>query len=195
MENHDLQFLIIGLGNPGRQYVDNRHNIGFILVSRLAERLGVTFSRMESNALVTKGDYKGRRIILAKPQTYMNLSGQPVNSLVNFYKFPLENLLIIYDDVDLPLEALRLRPGGGSSGHKGMKSIIERLGTQDFPRMRLGIGRPPGRKGAANYVLKNFSKDETEFLPEILERSVNAVLTFVTEGLETAMNQYNYTRE
>lgn len=195
MENHDLQFLIIGLGNPGRQYVDNRHNVGFMLVSRLAERLGVTFSRMESNALVTKGDYKGRRIILAKPQTYMNLSGQPVNSLVNFYKFPLENLLIIYDDVDLPLEALRLRPGGGSSGHKGMKSIIERLGTQDFPRMRLGIGRPPGRKGAANYVLKNFSKDETEFLPEILERSVNAVLTFVTEGLETAMNQYNYTRE
>ncbi len=195
MENHDLKFLIIGLGNTGRQYVDNRHNVGFMLVSRLAERLGVTFSRMESNALVTKGDYKGRRIILAKPQTYMNLSGQPVNSLVNFYKFPLENLLIIYDDVDLPLEALRLRPGGGSSGHKGMKSIIERLGTQDFPRMRLGIGRPPGRKGAANYVLKNFSKDETEFLPEILERSVNAVLTFVTEGLETAMNQYNYTRE
>jgi PTH1 family peptidyl-tRNA hydrolase len=184
-------FLIAGLGNPGRQYRQNRHNIGFRLIDRLAERLGVSFSRMESKALVTRADYQGQRLILAKPQTYMNLSGQAVGSLVRFYKMPLENLLVAYDDVDLPLGVLRLRPQGGSAGQKGMKSIIERLGTNQFPRLRLGVDRPPGRMDAAAYVLQDFSSAQEELLAVTLERAVDAVLVFATEGLEVAMNQYN----
>ena len=186
-----VPFLIAGLGNPGRQYQHTRHNIGFMVLDRLAERLGTTFSRLESKALVTKGDYQGHRLVLAKPQTFMNLSGQAVGALVKFYKVPLGQILVVYDDADLPLGTLRMRPSGGSSGQKGMGSILERLGTQDVPRLRFGIGRPPGRMPASAYVLQDFGKDELEFLPELLQRSVDAVLTFVSEGLEPAMNQYN----
>lgn len=184
-------YLITGLGNPGREYRETRHNIGFMLVDQLAQRLGVSFSRLESKALVTKGEYQGRRLVLVKPQTYMNLSGSAVGSLVRFYKVPLANLLVAYDDVDLPLGTIRLRAEGGSAGQKGMASIIERLGTQDFPRLRLGIGRPPGRMDAAAYVLQTFKKDEADRLAATLERAVEAALVFVTDGLETAMNQYN----
>jgi PTH1 family peptidyl-tRNA hydrolase len=184
-------YLITGLGNPGREYRETRHNIGFMLVDHLAQRLGVSFSRMESKALVTKGEYQGRRLVLAKPQTYMNLSGSAVGSLVRFYKVPITNLLVAYDDVDLPLGTIRLRAEGGSAGQKGMASIIERLGTQEFPRLRLGIGRPPGRMDGAAYVLQPFKKDQVDLLPVILERAVEAALVFVTSGLETAMNQYN----
>ena len=188
-------YLITGLGNPGRQYSENRHNVGFMLVSRLANHLGVSFSRLESKALVTKAAYRDYRLVLAKPQTYMNLSGQAVSALQRFYKIPLENLLIVYDDVDLPLGTIRLRPGGSSGGQKGIGSIIEHLGTQEFPRIRIGIGRPPGRMDAAAYVLQDFSPGEIEILNEVLDRGVEAVLTFITEGLTTAMNQYNGTIE
>jgi len=184
-------FLIVGLGNPGREYRKSRHNVGFMLLDRLAERLGCAFSRVESRALVAKGDYLENRLILVKPQTYMNLSGQAASSLLRFYKVPLENLLVIYDEVDLPLGILRLRPGGGSAGHKGMQSLIEKLGTQEFPRLRIGINRPPGRKEAADYVLQDFSKDEAQLMPEILDRAVDAVLTFVRGGIVEAMNLYN----
>ena len=186
-------YLIAGLGNPGREYRENRHNIGFMALDRLAVRLGLSYSRLESKALLTKGEHQGRRLLLAKPQTYMNLSGQAVGALLRYYKVPLENLLVIYDDVDLPLGSLRLRPGGGSSGQKGMASIIERLGSQDFPRLRVGIGRPPGRMEAAAYVLEDFSRQEAEVLPEILDRSAEAVLTFTVEGLAAAMNRFNGT--
>lgn len=188
-------YLVTGLGNPGRQYSENRHNVGFMLVSRLADRLGVSFSRLESKALVTKAVYRDYRLVLAKPQTYMNLSGQAVSALQRFYKIPLENLLVAYDDVDLPLGTIRLRPGGSSGGQKGMGSIIDHMGTQEFPRLRIGIGRPPGRMDAAAYVLQDFSRGEIEILDEVLERGVEAVLTFITEGLTTAMNQYNGTVE
>lgn len=162
-----------------------------MLLDRLAERLGCTFSRVESRALVAKGDYLENRLILVKPQTYMNLSGQAASSLLRFYKIPLEQLLVIYDEVDLPLGILRLRPGGGSAGHKGMQSIIDKLGTQEFPRLRIGINRPPGRKEAADYVLQDFSKDEAQLLPELLDRAIEAVLTFVRGGITDAMNLYN----
>ena len=195
MEENKSQFIIVGLGNPGRAFRETRHNIGFMLVSRLAERLGVDFSRMESKSLVTKGDYMGHRLILAKPMTFMNLSGQAVSSLVRFYKVALENLLVLYDDVDLPLNTLRMRPSGGAGGHKGMQSIIQQLGTNEFPRLRMGIGRPPGKKSAASYVLKDFSADETEFLTVILDRGVDAALTYVTDGIDTAMNKYNSSME
>jgi PTH1 family peptidyl-tRNA hydrolase len=185
------RFLIAGLGNPGRMYRSNRHNVGFMVVDQIAARLEVSFSRLESKALVAKGEYQGKPVILAKPQTYMNLSGQSLASLVRFYKIDLENLLVIYDDVDLPLGTLRLRPSGGSAGHRGMVSIIERLGSQDFPRLRVGIGRPPGRKDAAAHVLEDFSKAEAEFLPDILQRAADAALAFIAEGLEASMNRYN----
>jgi PTH1 family peptidyl-tRNA hydrolase len=184
-------FLIAGLGNPGREFRNNRHNSGFMLVDRLAERLGTSFGKLESRALVAKGDHLGRRIILAKPQTYMNLSGQAVGGLLHYYKIPVENLLVAYDEVDLPLGVLRLRPTGGSAGQKGMKSIIQQLGTQDIARLRIGIGRPPGRMDASDYVLQDFSRDQAAVLPALLERAADAALAFATQGIEAAMNQYN----
>ena len=184
-------FLIVGLGNPGREYQGNRHNVGFMTVDQVCKRLGVSFTRMEMKALIAKGEHLGRRVILAKPQTYMNLSGQAAGALAKYYKVPLTQLLVAYDDVDLPLGTLRLRPGGGSAGQKGMTSIIERLGTQDFPRLRIGIDRPPGRMPTPDYVLQDFSQGELKILAPTLERAADAALLFVEEGLEAAMNKYN----
>lgn len=184
-------FLLVGLGNLGRQYASTRHNIGFMVIDRLAARLETLFSRVQLRSLVTDARYQGRRVLLAKPQTYMNESGISVGSLVKFYKIPLTNLLVAHDDVDLPFGTLRLRPGGGSAGQKGVASIQERLGTQDFPRLRVGVGRPPGSKLAAAYVLQNFSRDEAEFLPSVLDRAAEAALIFMTDGLERAMTRYN----
>lgn len=184
-------FLIVGLGNPGKQYAANRHNAGFMVLSRLAEKLGEQFSRMESRALVAKATYQNHRLILAKPQTYMNASGSAVRSLLRFYKVPLQNLLVAFDDVDLPFETLRIRAEGGSGGQKGMQSIIEQLGSEAFPRLRIGIGRPPGQMEAADYVLKDFSKNEKEFLDITLNRAVDAILTYIGDGLDKAMNIYN----
>lgn len=184
-------FLIAGLGNPGRRYQKTRHNIGFMTLDHLAKRLGESFSRVESKALVAKTAHQGFRLILVKPQTYMNDSGKAVGALVRFYKIPFENLMVVYDDVDLPTGTLRIRPGGGSAGQKGMKSIIEHLGTEDFPRLRIGIDRPPGQMEAAAYVLQSFAKDETDIIQIALERATDSILAFVTQGLEKAMNLYN----
>lgn len=191
MPESNERYVIVGLGNPGRDYRGNRHNIGFMAIDRLAEHLGVKFTRMEFRAIITKANYQERQLVLAKPQTFMNLSGQAAGALVRYYKVPLTNLLVAYDDVDLPLGTLRLRPGGGSAGQKGMASIIERLGTQDFPRLRLGIGRPSGRMEAADYVLQDFSSAEIEILKPTLQRACEAMLTYVTQGLAAAMNEYN----
>jgi peptidyl-tRNA hydrolase, PTH1 family len=190
-QEKSLTYLITGLGNPGRDYRETRHNVGFMLLDRLAERLKINFTRMESKAIIAKGEYEGRKLLLAKPQEYMNLSGRAVGALLRYYKIPPENLIVAYDDVDLPLGTLRIRPGGGSAGQKGMASIIDRLGTEDFPRLRIGIDRPPGRMEAADYVLQNFSQPERQVLLLTLDRGVEAVLKFVTAGLDTAMNLYN----
>ena len=184
-------YLLIGLGNPGREYRDNRHNIGFMLIDRLAVRLNARGMKLQSKAIVIGALYEGRKLILAKPQTYMNLSGGAVQGLLHFYKIPPENMIVAHDDLDLPLGTIRIRPGGGAGGQRGMASTIERLGTQDFPRLRLGIGRPPGRMDAAAYVLQNFSRDDLLIVSETLDRAADAVLTFVTDGLDKAMNKYN----
>jgi PTH1 family peptidyl-tRNA hydrolase len=184
-------FIIVGLGNPGLKYRSNRHNVGYMVLDKLANHLSVNFSRMEMKALVAKTNYKEQRLILAKPHTFMNLSGQAVGALVRYYHTPLDHLLIAYDDVDLPIGTLRLRPGGGSAGQKGMASIIERLGQQDIPRLRIGIGRPPGRMEAADYVLQDFSADEKQHINITLGSAVEAVLLFVTEDLNSAMNRFN----
>jgi PTH1 family peptidyl-tRNA hydrolase len=184
-------FLIVGLGNPGREYRENRHNTGFMLVDRLAVKLNARFSRLQSKALVASATYRERKLILAKPQTFMNLSGQAVQGLLHFYKLPLANLLVAHDDIDLPLGTIRIRPDGGSAGQKGMASVLERLGTDEFPRLRLGIGRPPGQMQAPDYVLQDFSDAELKIMSAILEDAAEAVLTFVAEGLDAAMNKYN----
>ncbi len=187
----DATFLIVGLGNPGREYKDNRHNLGFMLVDRLAVRLEARGMKLQSKAIVTTARYEGTKLILAKPQTFMNLSGGSVQGLVRFYKLPLGSVLIAHDDLDLPFGVIRLRPGGGPGGQKGMASAIESLGTQEFPRLRIGIGRPPGRMDPADYVLQDFSRDETKELSTILDRAADAALTFVTDGLDRAMNKFN----
>ena len=184
-------YLIIGLGNPGREYRENRHNIGFMLIDRLAIRLDAKRVRMQSKALVGSARHGDVKIILAKPQTFMNLSGQAIQGLVRFYKIPLENLIIAHDDLDLSFETIRLRPGGGAGGQKGIKSTIQHLGTNDFPRLRLGIGRPPGRMNPAAYVLQNFAKGDAQFLSETLDRAADALFAFVDEGLDVAMNRFN----
>ena len=184
-------FLIVGLGNPGREYRNNRHNIGFMVLDQLAGKLDTSFSKMKMNALMTAVRYKGHRIILLKPQTFMNLSGKAAASFIRFYKLPLENLLVVYDDVDLPFQTLRMRPNGGDAGQKGVRSIIKELGTKDFPRLRVGINRPPGRMSVSSYVLLNFSDQEVETLPFVLDQAADAILAFVELGLNQAMTTFN----
>ncbi len=194
MSEENPVFILTGLGNPGRQYADTRHNIGFMVMDRLVEKLLAgerPAPRMQMRAVVYDFRYEGKRILVAKPQTYMNESGSAVAALVRFFKIPLGNILVAHDDVDLPVGTLRLRPGGGSAGQKGIASIIERLGTQDFARLRVGIGRPPGSKLAAAYVLESFSRAESNDLPKILDRAAEAALMFVRDGLDKAMNQFN----
>lgn len=184
-------YLIVGLGNPGREYHKNRHNVGFMQLDALAEELNTRFTRLESRALITKANYRDHRLILVKPQTYMNLSGLAVESLLRFYRIELDNLLIAYDDVDIPFGYLRMKPKGGAAGQKGMLSIIDRLGTQEFPRLRIGVDRPPGKMLASAYVLQDFSKSEQDELPFILRRGVDAILTYITTGIDAAMNLFN----
>ncbi|MGZ9165834.1 MAG: aminoacyl-tRNA hydrolase, partial [Anaerolineales bacterium] len=187
----DTSYLLIGLGNPGREYRDSRHNVGFMLVDRITVRLNARGMKVQSKAIVMTTIYEDRKLILAKPQTYMNLSGQSVQGLIHFYKLPLTNVLIAHDDLDIPFGTIRVRPGGGPGGQRGMASTIEQLGTQDFPRLRIGIGRPPGRMDPSAYVLQDFSRDELKILSEILDRAADAALEFVVNGLDKAMNKYN----
>ena len=183
--------LVAGLGNPGREYRENRHNIGFMLVDRLCRVLLITPGKVQSKAIIATGQYAGKKIILAKPQTFMNLSGQSVSGLMRFYKIPHERLLLAHDDLDLPLGTIRLRPGGGAGGQKGVASTIQQLGTQNFARLRLGIGRPPGQMDPAAYVLQDFSRQEKDVVELVLDRAAKAALTFIESGLEPAMNLYN----
>lgn len=188
-------FLIVGLGNPGPEYRQNRHNVGFMVLDEVAKELGESFGRVQSNAMVAQARHGEERLVLAKPRSYMNRSGGAVRALKNFYKLPMERLLVIYDEVDLPFGTLRLRPEGSSAGHKGMRSIIENLGGQDFARLRVGVGRPPGRMQTPDYVLQDFSRQEQEELPFVLGRAAAATLSFVREGIEAAMNHYNAKEE
>ncbi len=184
-------FLLVGLGNPGREYKDNRHNVGFMTIDRLAVRLNARGMKVQSKAIVITAMHEERKLILAKPQTFMNLSGQSVQGLAHFYKIPLTNLMILSDDLDLPFGTIRIRASGGPGGQRGMASTIERLGTNDFPRLRVGIGRPPGRMDPAAYVLQDFPKDEVQLLSEVLDRAADAALEFVIKGLNAAMNKFN----
>ena len=186
-----LPLLIVGLGNPGRGYRHNRHNVGFMVVELLAKELGLQFTRRQSKAQVASGRLGGRKLILAKPQTFMNLAGESVASLARFHRVALTDLIVVCDELDLPLGTIRLRPVGGSAGHNGLRSIFEHLGSQDFPRLRIGIGRPPGRMDPADYVLQDFGDAEREILSEALDRAAHSVRAFAVEGIEAAMTRYN----
>jgi len=166
-----------------------------MVIDRLCEAFNVRLSRLQSKALVGTGLWEGKKIVLAKPQTYMNLSGQCVASLVRFYKTPLEQLLVIHDDLDLPVGTLRMRPGGGSAGQRGLASTIQQLGTQEFPRLRIGIGRPPGQMDPAAYVLERFVSADKTLIPLLLDRSVEAAKDFMQYDLNHAMNTFNGTLE
>lgn len=183
--------VIVGLGNPGREYAKHRHNIGFQVVEALAGAHGLTFDKLQHKARVASGRIAGHQVVLAKPLTYMNESGQSVSPLVHWYKTPLDQVLVVYDDLDVPLGVLRLRPGGGSGGHRGMRSIIQQLGSQDFPRLRIGIGRPPAGWDPADYVLSPFAEDELPVVVEVRERAVAAIECWLHEGIEAAMTQFN----
>jgi PTH1 family peptidyl-tRNA hydrolase len=186
----DIERLIVGLGNPGRKYAGHRHNVGFQCLDHLAEAWGLSFSKRKHKALLAQGHIAGLKAILAKPQTFMNLSGQAVERMARFYKVPPENILVIYDDLDLPVGKIRLRPEGGSGGHKGMKSIIEHLGSNGFPRLRVGIGRPT-HGDPVDYVLSDFAPDEQIAMEQAYERAVSAVELWLTEDIAAAMNRHN----
>lgn len=181
--------LIIGLGNPGRARANDRHNVGFRCVNHLARRHRISLRGRKSRARLGAGEIAGKAVLLAKPQTYMNLSGEAVGPLVRRYGVPLEELLVIYDDLDLPVGKLRIRERGGSAGHKGMESIIAALGSDEFPRIRVGIGRPVG--DAVSYVLKGFTAAEKRIVDQVLATVSDAVCCILSEGIETAMNRYN----
>jgi PTH1 family peptidyl-tRNA hydrolase len=183
--------LIVGLGNPGREYASNRHNVGFQIADRYAAAHGLTFSKIQSKAIIASGRVDAVRVILAKPQTFMNDSGRAIGALVNFYKVPQQRVLVVFDDLDLPYGAVRLRSEGGAGGHNGMRSIIQHLGSNQFPRLRIGIGRPPGRMDPAAFVLQDFGREEQAELDNISDRAVKAIDAFISGGITTAMNQFN----
>jgi PTH1 family peptidyl-tRNA hydrolase len=183
--------IIVGLGNPGREYAKHRHNVGFMIVDRLADQHHLKFNRMMNKAIIALGEIAGHKVLVAKPQTFMNLSGESVGPLVKFYKAALGDLLVIYDELDLPLGQLRMRPKGSAGGHNGMKSIIARLGSDAFPRLRVGIGRPPGRRDPKDYVLEDFTASELAVLAPASERAIAGIQRWLTDGIDNAMNFIN----
>jgi peptidyl-tRNA hydrolase, PTH1 family len=185
------KYLIVGLGNPGRDYAKTRHNVGFLVVDELAKRHNITNFTTERKALVADGVINGKRVILAKPQTYMNLSGEAVRGLLDYYKIDMDNLIVIHDELDIPFGTLRLRKTGGHGGQGGMRNIILHLGTQEFGRVRFGIGRPPGKMQASDYVLQKFSDDDQILVQQVVEAAANAVEFWLENGMEAAMSKFN----
>lgn len=187
-------FLVAGLGNPGPAYSGNRHNVGFLVCDLLARRVGGRFSAHKARAAVVEGRLGPPpvpRVVLAEPKTYMNESGGPVAGLVSFFKVPVEDVVVVHDELDLPYGSLRLKRGGGDNGHNGLRSISRSLGSKDYLRVRFGIGRPPGRMDPADYVLRDFSGAERKDLDFHVDRAADAVEALVRDGLEAAQNRFN----
>ena len=191
--------LIVGLGNPGQSYAHNRHNVGFTCLNHFAKTHGIRFDRKQGRARTGMGEVAGDKVVLAKPQTYMNQSGQSVSLLVRKFNISLNNLLVIHDDLDLPLGKIRLRHNGSSGGHKGVDSIVSELGSHEFIRIRVGIGRPTTTTESTEiseadviaYVLGDFTADQACIIAEVIPRVSEALLCLLTEGLTIAMNKYN----
>lgn len=187
----DDRWLIIGLGNPGPAYAGNRHNVGFMVADLLAERIGVTFKRQRTRIQTGDGRLAGRAVTLGKPMTFMNLSGGPVAAATAFFKLPPERVVVIHDELDLPFGVIRLKLGGGDNGHNGLRSVSGSLGTRDYHRVRIGIGRPPGRMDPADFVLRDFTAAERRELPLELQRAADAVEAILSHGLAAAQNEYH----
>ncbi|MCC5033000.1 aminoacyl-tRNA hydrolase [Streptomyces sp. WAC 00631] len=195
MSDADSPWLIVGLGNPGPEYAGNRHNAGFLVADLLAGRLGGRFKTHKARAQVVEGRLGApgpgsRRVVIAKPMSYMNLSGGPVSALRDFYKVPLERVVAVHDELDIDYGALRLKLGGGDNGHNGLKSMTKAMGA-GYHRVRFGIGRPPGRMDVAAFVLKDFSAAERKELDYFVDRAADAVECLVEDGLERAQSTYN----
>lgn len=187
----DDRLLVVGLGNPGPRYAMTRHNAGFLVVDVLAARIGGRFKAHKGRADVLEGRSAGVPVVLAKPRSYMNESGGAVVSVARFYKIPIERIVIVHDDLDLPFGTLRLKAGGGDGGHNGLRSATAALGSKDYLRLRFGIGRPPGRQDPADFVLRDFSATERKELGYHVERAADAAQTLLGDGLEAAQNAYN----
>jgi PTH1 family peptidyl-tRNA hydrolase len=184
-------WLVVGLGNPGPGYAATRHNAGFMVVDLLAERIGGRFKAHKGGAEVVEGRVAGQRVVLAKPKSFMNLSGGPTAAAQNFFKVPLEQLVVVHDELDIEYGALRLKRGGGDGGHNGLKSISKSVGSREYLRVRFGIGRPPGRQDPADFVLKPFTSTEAKELPLNVDRAADAVEALLTGSLEVAQNRYH----
>jgi PTH1 family peptidyl-tRNA hydrolase len=195
----DTPWLVVGLGNPGPKYAGNRHNVGQMVLDLLAERASVRFARhgraqaviAEGRLGVLPGGAPGPRVVLAKPTTYMNVSGGPVSGLARYYGVPADHVVVVHDEVDIPFDTIKLKIGGGEGGHNGLRDISKALGTRDYLRVRVGVGRPPGRTDTADYVLKDFSATERKDLPMLVDDAADAVEMLLAEGLLAAQGRYH----
>lgn len=184
-------YIIAGLGNPGKQYEGTRHNAGFMTLDVLADRYRIDVGEKAHKALIGKGVIEGNKVILVKPQTFMNLSGESIRSVLDYYKAEPSEFIVIYDDISLEPGNLRIRKKGSAGGHNGIKNIIAHLGTQEFPRVRVGVGAKPPRMDLADYVLGHFPKEERELMAQAFEDGASAAVSMITEGIDAAMNHYN----
>lgn len=187
----DDVWLVVGLGNPGPAYETTRHNAGQLVADILADRMGAKFKAHRTRSMVVEGRLLGHRVVLAKPRSYVNLSGGPVSALRDFYKVDVDRVVVVHDELDIPFGTLRLKQGGGDNGHNGLKSVTKSLGSPDYVRVRVGIGRPPGTLPPATFVLREFSPAERKEVGLHLERAADAIETLLTDGLERAQNAYN----
>ncbi len=187
----DQVWLVVGLGNPGPTYASNRHNAGFLVLDELAARVGGRFKAHKGRADLIEGRLVGQRALLAKPKTYMNTSGGPVASLRDFFKLSVDQVVVVHDELDIPFGTVRLKQGGGDNGHNGLRSISSALGSKDYLRVRVGIGRPPGRQDPADFVLKDFASAERKELAFLLDRGADAVEALLTGTLESAQNAFH----
>ena len=187
----DGRWLVVGLGNPGPSYAGNRHNVGFMVLDLLAERTGDRFSAHKGRADVVEGRLAGQAAVLCKPKTYMNVSGGPVASLRDWFKVPVERIVVVHDELDIGFGVLRLKRGGGDNGHNGLRSVTSAIGSKDYLRVRVGIGRPPGRQDPADFVLKDFAAAERKELGFHVDRAADAVEALLTGPLEAAQNVFH----
>jgi PTH1 family peptidyl-tRNA hydrolase len=189
----DDQWLVVGLGNPGPGYASHRHNVGQMALDELGSRIGAAFKRHKTNASVAEGRLGpgGARLVLAKPSSFMNLSGGPVAQLLRFYSLTPDRLIVLHDELDIPFDTVKLKVGGGHGGHNGLRDIQSAIGTADFARVRIGIGRPPGRQDPADFVLTPFSKAEREVLPSLLSDAADATELLITDGLAPAQQRFH----
>lgn len=183
--------LVVGLGNPGSEYASTKHNLGYLAVDEIGKRVGIELKQKKFKGSYGDGFLNNVKLVLLKPETYMNRSGESVSSAVNFYDIPTHNIIVIHDEMDLPTGSIKIKAGGGSAGHKGINSIADSLGDRSFIRVRIGIGKPRGKTHGANHVLSQFGKEENEAVMDSISRSADAVLEIIEGGLEKAMNKYN----